>query len=167
MAKIYGKLNELREKIIEKIFDNQDLLKFICYLDSDKDIPTLPDLTGRQKAELVNKKIFKHEKINLTTGDSGCFLSFDFGVNPRNRSGYWSHPTVIFYILCETAYIETENGSRIGALEQCIYDTFEGKDLGNTKPMYVIDSTPISISSYFGRAIRLETLDWNDKNGRY
>ena len=60
MAKIYGKLNELRDKIIEKIFDNQDLLKFIFYLDSDKDIPTLPDLTGRQKAELVNKRIFKH-----------------------------------------------------------------------------------------------------------
>lgn len=163
MAKIYGKLNELREEIIAKIFENQDLLKFIFYLDSDKDIPTLPDLTGRQKAELVNTKIFKHQKIDLTGSTSGCYLSFDFGVNPRDRSGYWSRPTVIFYILCDTPYIETLNGSRIGALEQCIYNTFDGKNLGNVKPMSVVDSSPINIGSYCGRMIKLETVDWNDK----
>lgn len=163
MAKTYGKLNELREEIIAKIFENQDLLKFIFYLDSDEDIPTLPDLTGRQKAGLVNTKIFKHQKIDLTGSESGCYLSFDFGVNPRDRSGYWSRPTVLFYILCDTPYIETENGSRIGALEECIYNTFEGKSLGNIKSMFVVDSSPISIGSYFGRAIRLETVDWNDR----
>lgn len=163
MAKIYGKLNELREEIIAKIFENQDLLKFIFYLDSDKDIPTLPDLTGKQKAGLVNTKIFKHQKIDSTGSVSGCYLSFDFGVNPRDRSGYWSHPTVIFYILCDTPYIETENGSRIGALEQCVYNSFQGKDLGSTKPMSIVDSSPINIGSYCGRMIKLETVDWNGK----
>lgn len=163
MAKIYGKLNELREEIIAKIFENQDLLKFIFYPDNDKDIIGLDDLTGKQKAGLVNTKIFKHQKIDLTGSESGCYLSFDFGVNPRDRSGYWSRPTVLFYILCDKPYIETENGSRIGALEQCIYNTFEGKNLGSVKPMFIVDSSPINIGSYCGRMIKLETVDWNDR----
>ena len=164
--KQYGDLNEIRTEICNKLVQNQDLIKFLFYTKTDddkKDITTLPQVTGSDRINVIKTQINKHLRINLAQDNiSKCYISMDFGKVPRSKEGFWIMPSFSFFIICSEDLIETLNGSRMLALEQCIVNTFDGcTDIKNLGQVRVFNSEPINVSHpYQGRRVDLAVLDW-------
>ena len=111
MDDIYGQLNELREEIMNKVMNNQDLLKFLFYCDTN-DVLSQPNLNRTQRQSLINTQIFKYKRMPLKDQTyTKCFLSMQFGrVMRDSKNNHWSLPLFAFTIVCPDAISETLHG---------------------------------------------------------
>lgn len=171
---LYGNLNENLYCIMSKIVTSMDLVKFLWYKDTDKDIPLLDDLSGRDIMSLTrgtSPKILPYKKIPQTDKDFDCYISMEYGVVKRqvsSRGGkgiskHYKHPSFFIYILVPQTLETTINGSRVLAIEQCIEDAFHGQEIKALGQCYVGDSSPLPCpDGYLGRAIPLMFADTNE-----
>ena len=153
---LYSDDEKIIEEITNKILQNQDLLKFIHYLDNNIDIPSQTNLTKEQRKNLINEKIFKYQKMDLTSGNTGCYLAYDLGDCSYDDYGNWIQIEVNFWILCDVSYLQTFNGVRTRAISQCLRNSFHKKtDLKNFKMAMIKRESPIGVGSYTGRLVKL------------
>lgn len=168
MGNIYGQLNELREEIMNKVMTNQDLLKFLFYCDT-KDVLSQPALNRTQRQSLINTQIFKYKRMPLNNETSTkCFLSMQFGKVGRSmKNPFWMQPYFEFTIVCPNAILETLQGDRMLAIEQCLSDTFEFQDVGSVGTVRISGSTNTTVDTgYSARIVQLYFIDWIDRNGK-
>ena len=159
---MYGQLNELRETIMNKVMSNQDLLKFIYYCDKS-DILSQDDLTKTQIQSLKDTQIFKYDRMPMKEQDEAkCFLSMQYGrVLHDTKNTHWVIPLFAFTIACSDAILETANGNRILAIEQCIENIFHYQNVGNIGQVFVVGSEPRTADTGFhARAITIKFLDY-------
>ncbi len=164
MAEQYGSLNKLRTEIINKLMTNQNLLKFLFYT-TDSDITLQPNVSREVRKNIKDKQIIEHFRVNIALeSEQICYISLDFGRIPRSPEGFWMKPSFSFFIICPESLLETQNGSRILAIEQCIMDTFDGcLDLGNRGSVVrVTNSENISgvSSPYQSRRVDMTMVDY-------
>ena len=161
---MYGQLNELRESIMNKVMTNQDLLKFIYYCNTDDktDILSLPNLTKDQRKSLINTQIFKYKRMPLNSQtDAKCFLSMQYTQIFRHKDNNWIMPCFEFVIVCPDSIAETLNGSRILAIENCIVDSFNMKDVGAVGFVKVDTSKPENVDTGLSaRSVPIHFVDW-------
>jgi len=161
---MYGQLNELRETIMNKVTENKDLLKFIFYCNTTMtdDILLLPNLTKTQIKSLINTQIFKYKRMPLKDQvDAKCFLSMQYTQIYRHKDNYWIMPCFEFIVVCPDSISETLNGNRILAIESCIADTFDMKDIGAIGYVKVDTSQTETVDTGFGsRKIPIRFVDW-------
>jgi hypothetical protein len=165
MSEMYGQLNKLRQSIMNKAMTNMDMLKFIYYC-NEIDILKQPELTSEQREELLDNQIFKYRRMPLINQTEGkCYLSMDFlGINRKKDDPYFMQPIFEFSIVCSDSIVETLQGSRILAIEDCIVDTFDMQYIGTIGYVKVLQSTPQGIDTGFqGRKIQLFFTDWIDR----
>lgn len=162
---MYGQLNELREEIMNKVMQNQDLLKFIFYCNTT-DVLSQPNLTRTQRESLKDTQIFKYKRmpLNIQT-DAKCFLSMQFGKVGRSMNNpYWMQPYFEFTIVCPNSILETISGDRILAIEQCLADSFEFQNVGSVGAVRVSGSANITVDTGLtGRIVQLYFIDWIDR----
>lgn len=171
---LYGNLNENLHCIIRKIVTSVDLVKFLWYKDTNKDIPSLKNLNSEEIKSLTrgaSPKILPYKKIPEADKDFDCYISMEYGVVKRqisSRKGkgiskYYKQPSFFIYILVPQILETTLNGSRVLAIEQCIEDTFHGQEIQALGQCYVGDSQPLQCpDGYLGRAIPLIFDDTNE-----
>lgn len=161
MSEMYGQLNKLREEIMNKAMTNMDFLKFIYYYDK-LDILTQPDLTATQRKSLLDTQIFKYKRMPIVNqSEAKCFISMSFGRVMRDRgNNHWSIPLFTFTIVCADNIVETTEGNRILAIEQCLEDVFSYKNIGNGI-VYAYGSEPETVDSGFqARTIVFKFMDY-------
>lgn len=170
---IYGNLNKNLQCIMGKIVTSEELVKFLWYKDMDKDILSLPNLSGRDVMSLTRgdtAKIFPYKKIPQSDEDFNCYISMEYGVVRRqiasrssNIGKYYKQPSFLVYIIVPQILEVTANGSRLLALEQCIENIFHGQELKAIGQCYVGDSQPLSCpDGYLGRVVPLIFADTNE-----
>jgi hypothetical protein len=163
---MYGQLNELRESILTKVTENQDLLKLIYYCDvSDtEDILSLSDLSKTEIKSLYNTQIFKYKRMPINNQTkSKCFLSMQFGRVIRDtKNNRWMIPLFAFTIICADGILEnTITGNRILAIEQCLTDIFSYQNIDSSGMTYVVGSEPEQVDTGFqGRTITIKFFDY-------
>ena len=156
-----------------KIVTSEELVKFLWYKDMDKDILSLPNLSGRDVMSLTRgdtAKIFPYKKIPQSDEDFNCYISMEYGVVRRqiasrssNIGKYYKQPSFLVYIIVPQILEVTANGSRLLALEQCIENIFHGQELKAIGQCYVGDSQPLSCpDGYLGRVVPLIFADTNE-----
>lgn len=165
---MYGQLNELRESIMNKLMTNQDLLKFIYYCNTDDktDILSLPNLTKDQRKSLINTQIFKYKRMPLNSQtDAKCFLSMQYlGVNRNRKEPYFMMPYFEFTVVCPDAIAEISNGNRILAIEECLVQLYDMKDVGGIGNCRVLISEPEKVDTgYQSRKTQIVFVDWIDR----
>ncbi len=163
MAEQFGDLNDLRIEITNRLLTNQDLLKFLYYQDSNIDILNQPILTRDQRKKVADEQIFKYFKVDTTlSNEIKCYISFDIKETECDTWGNFYKPIFTFNIVCGYSLIETQNGSRILALEECLKRTFHNWSheciIGGTVKKVGSGIIPLQ-SPYCGRFINFKTLD--------
>ena len=158
---MYGQLNELREEIINKVMSNQDLLKFLFYCNTN-DVLSQPVLNKKQRESLINTQIFKYKRMPLNSQtDAKCFLSMQFTQIYRHKDNYWIMPCFEFIVICPDSIAEINEGSRILAIENCIIDSFDMKDIGAVGNVKIGTSQPEnSDTGLQARKIPIQFVDW-------
>lgn len=172
---IYGNLNYIREIIFQHVMTHEDLLKFIHYHDTDTDITQLPNLTKRQKNALINSKIFKRRRFPSTTEKADVMLSMEYG--SRNYNGVGSSsvkssmqefvsPKFCFNVIVHETLDETDNGSRMLAIEHCLLQLFHNQRIGTLGTSYVSHTEPMLCpQGYIGITVTMKFTDFIGARG--
>ena len=166
----YGNLNKNLQCIMSKIVQSDDLLKFLFYKDMGEGVASLSNVSGKDKVGMITGKtqqIFPYKKIPQSREEFQCYISMEYGAVNRETRGrgskYFKYPSFFIYILVSQTLDSTPNGSRLLAIEQCIEDTFHGKQIDAISMCYLGNSTPIDCpNGYLGRAIPLIFVDTNE-----
>ncbi len=161
---MYGQLNELREEIMNKVMQNQDLLKFLFYCNTT-DVLSQPNLTRTQRQSLIDTQIFKYKRMPLNNQtDAKCFLSMQYlGVNRNRKEPYFMMPYFEFTVVSSPAIDETIHGSRLLAIEGCITDSFDMQSVGAIGNCRVLVSQPATAENFIARSIQVCFIDWIDR----
>lgn len=162
---IYGGLNLIREKMIQHIMTHEDLMKFIYYKDVDKDITSLPNLTKKQKSSLLDTKIFKRRRMPSTSDKADVMISMEYGSRMyanSNRQSYMNYvsPRFCINVISHESVDETDNGSRILAIEHCLLQLFHNKEIGSLGKSYVLQTdTLLCPQGYIGITVSVKFFD--------
>lgn len=165
---IYGNLNLIREKMIQHIMSHDDLMKFIYYKDVDKDIAELPNLSKKQKATLIDTKIFKRRRMPSTSDKADVMISMEYGIRHyanSNRNSYMSYvaPRFCINVISHESIDETDNGSRILAIEDCLLQLFHNKQVGALGKTFVAQTDPLLCpQGYIGITVSVKFFDLLD-----
>ena len=167
---LYGNLNYIREIIFQEVMTHEELIKFIHYHDIDTDITQLPNLTKREKNSLINKKIFKRRRFPATTEKADVMLSMEYGSRAYNGSGNgrtnksmqeFVSPKFCFNVIVHETVDETENGSRLLAIEHCLLQLFHNQKIGTLGTSYISHTeTILCPQGYIGICVTMKFTDF-------
>lgn len=160
-----GQSNKIKNEIVSKIMDSQDLLKLLYYTNSDVDIYELADLTSKQKRGLMSSNIYRYKRIPANEdNESKTYLSFSYGENGyavKNNKQFKKY-TLNIWIVTRVELDDIVQGSRLDEVEDVLNEVFHTQDnntLGDCEIKYSVDINPPS--PYLGRAIVLTFIDFN------
>lgn len=170
----YGNLNYIREIIFQQIMSHDDVLKFIYYQTTDEDIIKLPNLTNKEKNKLIGTKIFKHRRFPSNTEKANIMLSMNYGTRSYNGTKSSLNKTstreyvsakFCFNIIVHDSIIETYNGSRMLAIEDCLLQIFHNQRIDTLGVSY-IDRTDTMVcpEGYSGICVTMKFNDFVDAN---
>lgn len=163
---IYGNLNIIREKIFQYVMTHDELINFIYYKDTDTDITSLPYLSKREKNKLIGTKIFKRRRMPSTSEKADIMLSMEYGTRTYDGSRNISTmqfvaPKFVFYVICHESLDDTDNGSRILAIEDCLLQLFHNQNIGTLGKSYVSHTdTVLCPQGYIGIAVTVKFSDF-------
>lgn len=163
---IYGNLNVIREKIVQYVMTHDDLINFIYYKDTDTDITALPYLSKRERNKLINTKIFKRRRLPQTSEKADVLLSMEYGSRAYDGSRKISNmkfvaPKFVFYVVVHESLDETDNGSRLLAIEDCLLQLFHNQNIGTLGRSYVSHTEPtLCPQGYIGIAVTVKFTDF-------
>lgn len=108
-------LNFKLDEIVDRIMNNQDILKMLYYTKHNGDVLGEKDLDKKQKRELLGSKIFKHMRLPIVNDEADCYMSMCYGATPyysKKKGKYIITPTFNIYIICHISLSTTLNGER-------------------------------------------------------
>lgn len=152
---------------ISNLLNNQNLLKCLYYVENDKDILSLPDLTAKQKKKVSKENIFQYRKIpSQDDRQQYTYIAIEYGDRDYGVSGakyatnnsWYEQIELRVYIvsMCEQD-VNKYIGSRIDRIEEEIVETFHKRNnIGSLGYCYVQDSIPLNLTTrWIGRMITL------------
>lgn len=114
--------------ILDILRNDQDIAKLLKY--DSADALDMPDLSDDESYALVNKRIIGYRYVPEVVSTTGSFISI--GINqfiPQESFRQFSDDYVMgyitFYVLCDLAIMNTDNGYRNDLLAARIYDIFQ------------------------------------------
>lgn len=163
-----GQCNRVKNEIIDKIMSNQDLLKLIKYTDSNVDIYSLPNLTSKEKRELINSHIYKHKRIPTSDSEEKkTYLSICYGKSTyqtRGGGGYFKDCLLGIYAITDKSLDNILQGSRIDEIEDIINYTFQCESVKGLTDCCIVEVNDLNLSEpYIGKCIILRFIDSNNK----
>ena len=166
MAELIGHQNIVKNEIVNQIMSHPLLVKLLFYKDTNIDIFTQPDLTFKQIRQVKRENIYESMKIPLNNQDvERPYLTMQYGnkdYHPR-KNPFFNGNDFAIYVFCNTAIDDTFNGSRVSALEHCIYEIFDNGEVGAIGNSRLGISEPIAINgtNIIGRKIPIVFADFN------
>lgn len=166
MAKLIGHQNIVKNEIVNQIMSHKLLLKLLFYKDIKKDIFEEYDLTFAQIRQVKAENIYESMKIPLNNQDvERPYLTMQYGMKDYHtrKNPYFNGNDFYIYVFCNTLLDDTPNGSRISALEHCIYEIFddgEVETIGNSK-LGISEPIAINGTNIIGRKIPVIFADFN------
>lgn len=167
---IYGNLNFIREIIFQHVMTHEELLKFIHYHDTDTDITKLPNLTKREKNALIDTKVFKRRRFPATTEKADVMLSMEYGSRYYNGQSKGNSsismqefvsPKFCFNVIVHETLDETDNGSRLLAIEHCLLQLFHNQRIGTLGVSYISQTdTILCPQGYIGITVTMKFTDF-------
>lgn len=167
---IYGNLNYIREIIFQHVMTHEELLKFIYYHDTDTDITKLPNLTKREKNALIDTKIFKRRRFPSTSEKADIMLSMEYGSrqyngqskgNSKTSMQEFVSPRFCFNVIVHETLDETDNGSRLLAIEHCLLQLFHNQNIGTLGVSYISHTDSILCpQGYIGITVTMKFTDF-------
>lgn len=171
-VELSGVLNNHQQEIINTLMSDQTLLKFLYY-NKNEDILNKPELNKKQAKQIRDNNIFNFKRIpTINDKEMITYISMEFDKigytsnfnSKQTHNQYWVAPSYVFYIINHYQNDDTQNGSRINAIEDRIVDLFHCKNNISSIGISVIQySQPIIglTHPYIGRALYISFIDKN------
>lgn len=168
-----------KEAIMDLLLRDDYLIKLIAYDNVDEDLYEMPNLTMKDKARLINDRIFKHKRFpSNKDNEDKTYLSMEFGTKDYSSLDKYNRRDVlardnyfVFYYITKESLCDTFNGDRLDEIEERIVkilienQSIENEDgtvfLKNIVPQLGV---PIETSDNFlGRMLTVHFKDTNDE----
>lgn len=165
---IFGKLNENLQIVMNELIKSDNLTKFLWYRDTDKNIPSLKELTNKQKLSLIrgdNRKIFPRVKIPSVDSVARSYVCIRYtNILPsRRNSKNLSRQVLKFYIICHESLCDTLNGQRDICIAESIRQIFDNRNIVGIGRTTVPTITDVQVAKgYMGYEMQYEILDFEE-----
>ncbi|MDK0982900.1 hypothetical protein P5F71_07595 [Clostridium perfringens] len=165
MGKNYGKLNEFMNTIVAKILSSDEVCKFLKYYGNNIDVLSQPNLTGKEKKELLNNKIYLTKRIPDVQRTAQATLQIRFtDIDFEQGSTQVDKIRFYIYIICHHDTINTANGCRDLCLLTALHKVFDKTDIGIGRLKHWRTHDLSSMGDFYqGYGLSYELYDFIDK----
>lgn len=167
-----SKMNDITLMIKDMVKSNQDILKLIKFTDTEIDIYSQPNLSGKDSRELAKKYILERPK-EFDDANMACFIVMTYGrkLYHHDKNMFFNGNTFNFEILAHNDIkVNDYVGDRCLEIEAILEDIFSGVKLdGITCKCSVVGSefTTAKSTNYSGRYVQIAFSDFSRKGVTY
>lgn len=150
---------------MQKLIEDDELAKLLVY--NSPDCLSKPSVTDDVRESLVNKQIFGYRYIPEVAQETKSYISMSTS-NFVPQEGYRQFSDdylmgfIFFYILVDSAVIETETGYRQDLIAARVYEIFqerEGLGIGKTRMESFVENWEQN-NKFGGYTIGFRTVDF-------
>lgn len=121
---------EWKQEVMRLLINDNELSKLLTY--RTEDCLSKPNLTDDEKEDLINSSVYGYRYIPDVAEDQKAYVSLSLSnfvpqEGFRQFSDDYVHGYLFFYILVDTAIINTDEGYRNDLILARIYDIFQGR----------------------------------------